>query len=73
LHRQHPTKVISPNRAGEKFEIAKRQSSHDDAGRMNQIRKVLDFGRIYLRRYWGRLVGGILMGVLFGMSNASFI
>src|SRR5439155_20647743 len=40
---------------------------------MNQIRKVLDFGRIYLRRYWGRLIAGILMGVLFGMSNASFV
>jgi ATP-binding cassette, subfamily B, bacterial MsbA len=34
---------------------------------------VLQFGWSYLRRYWGRLLAGILFGVAFGLSNASFV
>jgi len=34
---------------------------------------VFGFGWKYLRRYWGRLVAGILFGVAFGLSNASFV
>ncbi len=37
------------------------------------ILSILRFGRPYLQRYWGRFVAGILLGVLFGVSNASFI
>ncbi|HOX57780.1 MAG TPA: ABC transporter ATP-binding protein [Candidatus Paceibacterota bacterium] len=40
---------------------------------MNNILKVLRFGLPYLRRYWVRLAGGVLFGILFGMSNASFV
>jgi subfamily B ATP-binding cassette protein MsbA len=40
---------------------------------MNNILTVYQFGRHYLRRYWGRLVLGLLFGVVFGLSNASFI
>jgi len=40
---------------------------------MNNILKVLRFGLPYLRRYWVRLAAGVLFGVLFGMSNASFV
>ena len=40
---------------------------------MHQIRDVLRFGAPYLRRYWARLAAGILFGVLFGLSNGSFI
>lgn len=40
---------------------------------MRHLANILRFGAPYLRRYWGRLVLGILMGVLFGLSNASFI
>ena len=34
---------------------------------------VFRFGWVYLRRYWGRLVLGVLLGVLFGLTNASFV
>lgn len=40
---------------------------------MNHIVNVLRFGLPYLRRYWVRLLAGVLLGVLFGMSNASFV
>lgn len=40
---------------------------------MNHILKVLRFGLPYLRRYWGRLSAGVLLGILFGFSNASFV
>ncbi len=40
---------------------------------MRHLANILRFGAPYLRRYWGRLVLGILLGVLFGLSNASFI
>jgi ATP-binding cassette, subfamily B, bacterial MsbA len=33
---------------------------------------VFQFGWKYLCRYWGRLCAGVLLGVLFGLSNASF-
>jgi len=31
------------------------------------------FGWPYIRPYWGRLVAAILLGVLFGLTNASFV
>ncbi len=34
---------------------------------------VFQFGWVYLRRYWVRLVLGLVLGVLFGMTNASFV
>jgi ATP-binding cassette, subfamily B, bacterial MsbA len=34
---------------------------------------VFQFGWKYLRPYWGRLLTGILLGVLFGASNASMV
>ncbi len=37
------------------------------------ILSILRFGQPYLQRYWGRFVAGILLGVLFGLSNASFV
>ncbi|MBN2507526.1 MAG: ABC transporter ATP-binding protein [Verrucomicrobia bacterium] len=40
---------------------------------MNHILKVLRFGLPYLRRYWVRLAAGVLLGMLFGVSNASFV
>lgn len=40
---------------------------------MNHLFKVLGFAWPYFRRYWPRLSAGILLGVLFGFSNASFI
>src|SRR5512145_2399789 len=40
---------------------------------MNHLHKVLGFAWPFFRRYWIRLFAGILLGVLFGMSNASFI
>ena len=40
---------------------------------MKHILKVLRFGLPYLRRYWVRLAVGILAGILFGLSNASFV
>jgi subfamily B ATP-binding cassette protein MsbA len=40
---------------------------------MNNLKQVLGFARIYLRRYQRRLLLAILMGLLFGLSNASFV
>ena len=40
---------------------------------MNKIKAVFAFGGPYLARYWQRLVAGILLGVLFGVFNASFV
>ncbi len=40
---------------------------------MNHVLKVLKFGLPYLRRYWVRLTAGVLLGILFGVSNASFV
>ena len=40
---------------------------------MENIRQIFDFGWPYVRRYWGRLVLGILLGVAFGLFNATFV
>jgi ABC-type multidrug transport system fused ATPase/permease subunit len=40
---------------------------------MNDLAKVFRFGWPYFRKYWSRLTAGILLGVLFGLSNASFV
>jgi subfamily B ATP-binding cassette protein MsbA len=40
---------------------------------VNKILAVLRFGKPYLRRYWGRLMCGILFGILFGLSNAAIL
>ncbi len=40
---------------------------------MSNIRAVFGFGREYLGRYWGRLLAGVLLGMLFGLTNASFV
>ena len=40
---------------------------------MNNVLNVYRFGRIYLRRYRGRLLAGVLLGLLFGVSNATFV
>jgi subfamily B ATP-binding cassette protein MsbA len=40
---------------------------------MNEIRHMVRFARPYLGRYWQRFVLGILLGLLFGVSNGLFI
>lgn len=40
---------------------------------INTVAEILRFGGPYLRPYWVRLAAGILLGVLFGLSNASFM
>ncbi|MBA4146972.1 MAG: ABC transporter ATP-binding protein [Verrucomicrobia bacterium] len=40
---------------------------------MRDALKIFHFGWPYLRRYWFRLIAGIVLGVLFGISNASFV
>ncbi|MEW6302988.1 MAG: ABC transporter ATP-binding protein [Verrucomicrobiota bacterium] len=40
---------------------------------MRHLKTIWTFSAPYLRRYWGRLLAGILLGVLFGLSNASFV
>ena len=40
---------------------------------MNDLKQIFVFGWPYLKRYWGRLTAGIVLGILFGLSNASFI
>jgi subfamily B ATP-binding cassette protein MsbA len=40
---------------------------------MKDLRRVLRFVWPYFHRYWFRLTAGILLGVLFGISNAVFV
>jgi subfamily B ATP-binding cassette protein MsbA len=40
---------------------------------MTNIAYVLRFGWSYLRKYWVRLSASIILGILFGLSNASFV
>jgi ABC-type multidrug transport system fused ATPase/permease subunit len=40
---------------------------------MNKLKAVFSFGAPYLARYWRRLVLGILLGISFGLVNASFV
>ena len=40
---------------------------------MANLRNIFQFGWPYLKRYRTRLAAGILLGVLFGISNASFL
>ena len=40
---------------------------------IGRILSILRFGQPYLKRYWGRFAAGILLGALFGLSNASFV
>lgn len=40
---------------------------------MAQFINLMKFGFPYLKRYWTRLVAAILLGLLFGLSNASFV
>ena len=40
---------------------------------MKDLLAIFQFGRIYLGRYWTRFAAGVLLGVLFGLTNASFV
>ena len=40
---------------------------------MNDLKQIFAFGWPYLKRYWARLTAGIVLGILFGLSNASFV
>ncbi|MEK7677898.1 MAG: ABC transporter ATP-binding protein [Verrucomicrobiota bacterium] len=40
---------------------------------MRHLKNIFQFGWPYFRRYWVRLLAGVLLGVVFGLSNASFV
>jgi subfamily B ATP-binding cassette protein MsbA len=40
---------------------------------MHNFGVVFRFGWVYLRRYWVRIAAAVLMGVVFGFTNASFV
>lgn len=40
---------------------------------MGNIKTVFRFGWVYLKRYWVRLALGVAIGMLFGLTNASFV
>jgi ABC-type multidrug transport system fused ATPase/permease subunit len=40
---------------------------------VDNIKSVFRFAWHYLRRYWVRLLAGVLLGVVFGLTNASFV
>lgn len=40
---------------------------------MGNLKSIFEFGWPYLKRYRGRLMAGILLGFLYGASNASFL
>src|SRR5688572_18712499 len=40
---------------------------------MNNLSNIFRFGAPYIRRYWVRMFLGVLLGVLFGISNAAIL
>jgi subfamily B ATP-binding cassette protein MsbA len=40
---------------------------------LNNLANVFRFGAPYIRRYWVRMALGVLLGVLFGISNAAIL
>ena len=40
---------------------------------MRYLSKIFHFGWPYMRRYWARLLSGVLMGVCFGLLTGSFV
>ena len=40
---------------------------------MNNLANVFRFGAPYIRRYWVRMLLGVLLGVVFGISNAAIL
>lgn len=40
---------------------------------MRSVWSILKFGLPYIKPYWQRFVLGVLLGVLFGLTNASFV
>ena len=42
-------------------------------GVMRNLKTIFQFGWPYMRRYKGRVIAGLLLGILFGISNASFV
>src|SRR5688572_26386470 len=40
---------------------------------MGDLLTIFRFGWVYLQRYWGRLLIGVLLGILYGMVNGSFM
>ena len=40
---------------------------------MHHFGKILRFGWPYMRRYWARLLAGVLLGVCFGLLTGSFV
>ena len=40
---------------------------------MNNLANVFRFGAPYIRRYWVRMVLGVLLGIIFGISNAAIL
>jgi hypothetical protein len=43
------------------------------SGTVSNIKMVFQFGWKYMRPYWSRLLLAILLGLLFGASNASMV
>ena len=43
------------------------------SGRVSNIKLVFQFGWKYLRPYWNRLLVAVLLGLVFGASNASMV
>ncbi len=40
---------------------------------MNNLSNIFRFGAPYIRRYWVRMVLGVLLGIVFGISNAAIL
>lgn len=40
---------------------------------MSRLFNIIKFGWPYLRKYWTRLVAAVVLGLFFGLSNASFV
>jgi subfamily B ATP-binding cassette protein MsbA len=40
---------------------------------LNNLANVFRFGAPYIRRYWVRLLFGVLLGIMFGISNAAIL
>src|SRR6187399_1391157 len=40
---------------------------------MNNLSNIFRFSAPYIRRYWARMFLGVLLGILFGISNAAIL
>lgn len=71
---RHPGRYVKRHRpAGRPTHKRQRRPRALQSIAMSHIWTVLKFGWPYLRKYWSRMVMGVMLAVCFGLTNASFV